>query len=98
LREKVEKVQEMGFQHMDSLRKIISQNDFAILVEPTVALIVFAEPHPLGPPGDLLDGMVCKWIHGDTDDQSWRMCGRPAVGEGSWCFHHAARVALSVQP
>jgi hypothetical protein len=60
--------------------------------DPTV--VRYPEPEPLGPPREILEGPVCRWIEGDLEADAWRMCGHPSSGETSWCAHHRERALV----
>lgn len=32
----------------------------------------------------------CQWINGEAKDRDF--CGKPVIGQTSWCAHHYARV------
>lgn len=49
-----------------------------------------AELEALGPPGEIVDDGLCRWI--DADPQGpWAMCGRPALEGSAYCPRHKQR-------
>jgi hypothetical protein len=55
------------------------------------------EPKPLGPPGDIADEGLCRWIEADPQGP-WAMCARPALHGYAYCRHHKTRAYLPRRP
>ena len=45
---------------------------------------------PLGPPNDIADEGLCRWIEADPTGP-WAMCARPALEGYAYCAHHKPR-------
>jgi len=50
-----------------------------------------AEPPPLGAFGAIGGALECRWVHGHTDRETWRMCAHRVRPGSVWCPHHYRR-------
>lgn len=65
---------------------------------PTPVAVPLEEPPAIGPVGDLVEGLACRWVHGDpATDKRWRQCGHGSHAGSPYCAFHF-RKSYAPQP